>query len=593
MKTPDLWRGKHSCIKFLMRSLRCILEIVDLEVNGSPVRIDGFRLRAVPLESFSTAADFSGCLDIRGIGRFEPRIQYISYQLSSLLKVIEPLSSGRPIAISGFRLKKPSHWVSYDDYHHDPYFAVLQYLSWPCQTRCKFCLHQGDPPGTYTKSPYGWKTSIEEIKTRLKYWKPDERKSLPARSEYNFYEILTHPRFKEIVGAVRDRTSRPLTLVTGGNPLSTETIEFLSSVAPVFIGVSLNSSNAKTRFDLMKDRDPDTSLNSLSCLSEKDLPFFVSATAFDTMPIDEIIQTIKWADQFDPYFIRVNLDAHTRFSPVRRNLRESMARWRQVVTSIRMIRETVASPIIFQPAMMEERFFMKKNRVIIEGVVKNSPAWHAGLKGMDEIVSISGVPVAYRNHARQLLRVFFKSGTKKFRMEYIRDGKVLETTVNARDFPAQGPYRSENIPIFQPYGFLIRSGLDPAHLTKIRHLADTRDAKNILILTSELVKPSMRNLIQENESEIGKLKLFLEVPENKAHFGGDIVVGDLLVVDDFIACITSWVRKTSCSPDLVIIPGTPFNPWGRDLTGKTNLEIERETSIPVEIVGCDRIESLN
>jgi hypothetical protein len=589
----SLWHGRESYIAFIVRSLRQLLEIIDLEVQGSPVRVDGFKLRSVPPETDSPVHDLSGCLDLKGIGRFEPRLEYIANQLAGLLKAVELLSAGRPVAPTGFRLKKLAHWVRYDPYHHDPYTAVLQYLSWPCQTRCEFCLHQGDPPGTYTKSPYGWMTSIQEIKTRLKYWDPEARQSLPAKSEYNFYETLTHPRFKAIARAVRDKTRRPFTLVTSGNPLSTEMIDFLSSVAPVFLGVSLNSKSAQTRVQLMNDRDPVTSVESLARLREKQLPYFVSVTAFDAIEIEEIIQTIRWADRFDPYFIRINLDAHTRYSPVRRNLKTSMAKWRQIVASIRRIREDVDAPIIFQPAMMEERFFMKKNRLIVEGVVKNSPAWDAGLRAMDEIVSIGGIPIAYRTHARQLLHLHSVTGVDGFTLEYLRKGKPSRVTINGRSTSAAGPYRSEGIPVFQPYGILMRAGLDPDQLVNIGLLAQAHRAKKVLILTSELVKPSLKALIKENEAALAGLDLFLEVPGNRVHFGGDIVLGDLLVADDFTACITSWVRKRAMKPDLVIVPSTPFNSWGRDLTGKPYLAIEREASIPVEILTCERIQSLN
>jgi hypothetical protein len=142
VRSPNLWQRKESHITFIGRSLRQLLDIVDLEVKGSPVRIDGFRLRSVPLETDFPVPHLSGCLDIKGIGRFEPRIEYIANQLASLLKTVELFSSGQPVAATGFRLKKLSHWVRYDPYHHDPYTAVLQYLSWPCQTRCEFCLHQ-------------------------------------------------------------------------------------------------------------------------------------------------------------------------------------------------------------------------------------------------------------------------------------------------------------------------------------------------------------------------------------------------------------------------------------------------------------------
>lgn len=45
-------------------------------------------------------------------------------------------------------------------------------------------------------------------------------------------------------------------------------------------------------------------------------------------------------------------------------------------------------------------------------------------------------------------------------------------------------------------------------------------------------------------------------------------------------------------PDLVIVPGTPFNEWGRDLTNHSHRNIERVTGLKTEIMHIDRIESV-
>ena len=68
-------------------------------------------------------------------------------------------------------------------------------------------------------------------------------------------------------------------------------------------------------------------------------------------------------------------------------------------------------------------------------------------------------------------------------------------------------------------------------------------------------------------------------------------MGDLLVVEDFVDCITEYIVKKKCKPDLVVIPSSPFNlsGWGRDLTGECYLNIERKTGIKTELLGCSTI----
>jgi len=51
------------------------------------------------------------------------------------------------------------------------------------------------------------------------------------------------------------------------------------------------------------------------------------------------------------------------------------------------------------------------------------------------------------------------------------------------------------------------------------------------------------------------------------------------------------MRDPRPRPDLVVIPSSPFHlsGWGRDLTGRVYLEIERSTGVPVALVECEPI----
>ena len=51
------------------------------------------------------------------------------------------------------------------------------------------------------------------------------------------------------------------------------------------------------------------------------------------------------------------------------------------------------------------------------------------------------------------------------------------------------------------------------------------------------------------------------------------------------------MEKEEVEPDLVVIPSSPFHlsGWGRDLTGRVYLDIERSTGIPVALVECEPI----
>ena len=66
-------------------------------------------------------------------------------------------------------------------------------------------------------------------------------------------------------------------------------------------------------------------------------------------------------------------------------------------------------------------------------------------------------------------------------------------------------------------------------------------------------------------------------------------MGDLLVVQDFVESVEGFLDQGNVPPNLVVIPSSPFHlsGWGRDITGRSYLEIERHTKIPVALVECN------
>jgi len=132
------------------------------------------------------------------------------------------------------------------------------------------------------------------------------------------------------------------------------------------------------------------------------------------------------------------------------------------------------------------------------------------------------------------------------------------------------------------------SGLRMSYLEDLKEIVKARRAKRVLFLSSELVKPTFEQCLAEsNLFGSGELRIDVEVPKNH-FFGGNVFMGDLLVVQDFIDRVKDYVIRKGHRPDLVVIPSSPFNlsQWGRDLTGRVYLDIERETGIPVELLHC-------
>jgi hypothetical protein len=132
------------------------------------------------------------------------------------------------------------------------------------------------------------------------------------------------------------------------------------------------------------------------------------------------------------------------------------------------------------------------------------------------------------------------------------------------------------------------SGFRPSLLEGLKALIVRNHAKKVLLFSSILVKPVFLQLLQES-SLFGGIQIQVEVPENR-YFGGNICMGDLLVVEDFIEAIKEYLDKNS-PPDLIVVPSSPFSlgQWRRDLEGRVYTEIQRAVGLPVALLDCEPI----
>jgi hypothetical protein len=132
------------------------------------------------------------------------------------------------------------------------------------------------------------------------------------------------------------------------------------------------------------------------------------------------------------------------------------------------------------------------------------------------------------------------------------------------------------------------SGFRPSVLEDLKTLIARHHAKKVLLLSSTLVKPVFLQLLRES-SLFGGVQIQVEVPENR-YFAGNICMGDLLVVQDFIEAIREYLRNNP-PPDLVVIPSSPFSlgQWRRDLEGRAFAEVERSVGLPVALLDCEPI----
>lgn len=580
---------RNALVESITSQLRNLLDVVILTQGDRELKVDGFKLLSDKASIYeighSEAASPSQSLG--SVALYEPRIELIKRQLESLLSVVELEADGAVTHINGFRLKNLSDWLVSSS--GDP-SEILEYAASRCNCDCIMCYNKGNPPSLALKSNKRRTTDeFKEIKARLNYFSPSEGVSL-FPSLGTSWEVTAHPHFMEILRSLREKTSEPLRITTNGKSLTTKMVDELADLKPLYLYLSLNSSSRQRRQRLMRDDKPQIAISAPKLLRDKGIPYAVVIVPWPVDSIgemcDDLHKTIIYADDCGAHLVEVNLPGYSRwFSPQEMfNLDEV---WKACVSTVRGLREETGCPIVAMPTMYEENLCEEhKNLPRIIGLVQNSPAARSGLRKGDIITAINDIPVRTRPQARDMLSMLQKGEYKQADLTVDREHQKLTVKINLDDFsyPFTKAFDKHVGIIF------MGTGLRLSYIERLKEMIDEHRAKDVLFLSSALVRPTFEQCLRESRLlDSADLKINIEVPQN-SYFGGNIFMGDLLVVQDFIDCIKEYLLRAH-EPDLIVIPSSPFalGDWKRDLTGRVYLDIEREVGIPVRLLDCDII----
>jgi len=594
-------------IKKLWRSL---LDVAIPCAGGEEIKIDGFKLLnnrdvfhgifdGVNRAGTSRAADRGEediprreglpCFqNIHSTVLYEPRIHLIKQLLEAVLALVDLEKDGSTVDIDGFRLKNPGHWTVPSAC--DP-AEIFEYAGSRCNCDCAFCYLKGKPPLPSLDFPRRTAgEELEEIRTRLKYFSPRMKRSLfPGPG--STCEVLAHPHILEVLAELRLKTGSPFRLITNGAALTPEMIGALAGLAPVYLDVSLNSASPSRRRRLMRDRKPEVAVNALPLLKSARIPYSVVIVPWPLESEEEMLAdlegTVAYAAEHDAHLVQVSLPGYSRYFPCG-GIFERDSLWRSLVFRVQELRKKYHYPIVVMPGIFEE-FVSRpvKNAPEVIGVIKNSPAHFAGVRPGDIISGIGGLVVRNRPQARDILSVFQQSDTKGLNMLVRREDRDLTLAVDLE----QWTYPYSRVTDTHLGVVFMGTGLRVGYLERLKELISDHRARDVLFLSSALVKPVFEQLLRQSFLFAGgQVSVQVAVPENR-FFGGNIFMGDLLLVEDFIDCINEYVQKRKRKPDLVVIPSSPFNlsGWGRDLSGRCHLDIERTVGIPVEVLPCQTI----
>jgi len=228
----------------------------------------------------------------------------------------------------------------------------------------------------------------------------------------------------------------------------------------------------------------------------------------------------------------------------------------------------------------------------IEGTIRSSPAERAGLKTYDVIRKINGRPVLFRTEAKEYLAGECKE--TPISVEILRNGQVLSFDLAENgDSEASYPYRPPGYPASKshPYGVVLIDDFNPTWLWNVLHKISQTDAKQILLMSSDIMEPVVAYLLEkhaETEEILKSKNLYLWIPRHR-FWGGNIMMGDLYTCSDYLHAIKDFQDQHGIKPDLVIIPSSFTCNNNMDLLGVSYSSIEYATGIPVELAWCSHL----
>ena len=556
------------------------LRLFAFEYRGKAVRVDSMRLRG---GGKSAAVDHARGIHYEPVLAYrhgEPRIGLFVDLFTHVLASFSFYCRGEPVEVDGVRLVNLAQWSRY---RFDSLLSNLSPITSVCSARCLFCYRAGSLNGRLLGlSPRI--LGVDEARTRARYWQPDTKLGLPFhRSDLG--EPFANRRIFDILDIARHRDAdSPFTLSTNGDYLDRDTVRRLSAYQPLVIALSLNTADLAKRSEVMRPLNAENGARAPDLLREAAIPYVGSIAADQRLGLADIERTIRYLDERGALMIRVLLPGYTKYS-ADRALPGLDQWWRQVTELVLAVRKTVESPVLASPAL----YWDTETAPTIEGLHKQSIAKRAGLRIGDVVLAVNGIRVLTKAEVIRLLERSHAAG-RPCRMRVKRGDEVFDTVLRA----GPGDDRCEPAGLESElsngrYGIFMNRGLDLDSLAWIRsYLNRFKRSVRALMFSTPLAQPHLLRLA-EYLKDFGRGHDLRTTIAEHAFWGGNIQIGDLHVVGDYVQKIDRLVRK-GWRPDLVFIPSSFLTGgWGFDVAGSSYRRIETETGVQTVLVPVTRI----
>lgn len=536
---------------------------------------------------------------VKSIERSMPVIKYITDSLANMKQLVKiDEDDASKITLLGLE----DNWITSGK---GSIKSNMPSISCTCNLSCQFCFRKGNPPISLPQVVlYDSQSqlSLDEARCRCdnyRIFRDAETGEFVYKYLFPMHqdigEFMHNPIVFDVLKMMRECAPHELmNFASNGTYLTVENIEKLSDIKPISLDVSLNSANPRVRSELMQDKYPMTAIKSIEMLNKEKIRYKGSIVAWHTLELSDIENTLNYLEENNAAWTKIDLPGYSRFFS-ERQLYDREELWPRVIEFIRSIRGKYTMPIMWQPYINEWQNGITPE---IPGAVKNSPAYHAGLRPGDVIVEIDGQEVKYLKELIELLKV------RKYRdsriVKYMRNNVTTEVRLSTEDADVatdKYPYKPAHEPYYldpeygRYYGILLPEGFDYRGLRRIEDLVkQSEKIANVLLVSTKTMINSVRMacLMEYGTSEVsyGSIKLNVIVAEHN-FWGGNIVIGDILTVQDYIETIAKYCSN-NVKPDLVVLPSSAFS-FGKDVLGVSYKKIQRSLGINIELIHTNRI----
>jgi hypothetical protein len=390
---------------------------------------------------------------------------------------------------------------------------------------------------------------------------------------------------------LRTSSDALISITTNGYLLSEENLDRLAVLDPVEISLSVNAVTPHLRERLMGGRH-EVGLAALERLARRRIRTSVSLVAWPTVDFDEMERVLLYADQFHARSLNVIGGGYTQYFP-NPPVFPVPEFWEAAVRRLAPLRTKLRTPLIFQPRLFEESvLYAKLGEARVIGINPGSPASRCGLLIGDVIQAVNGEPVATRAQCSSLLALLRDRRDPNAKITVARDGLLLDIDL-AQGLPDE-PLYLYGLPLNDRFGIhLIAGGIPISAIRQIYRLIRVYKASRVVLVTSEVVRPLLAAMLEEFSFLLGSrsAEIYLLVPAC-AFYGGNIILGDLLVVEDILDAIRGHVALSDPPPDLILVPSASFNygGWLRDIKGQPFELLRRGSPIPLELIMAPNFE---